>query len=194
MPQKTLKERMADANRKKGCIKDCDKPVRSLSFCHSHYGKWNRTGHPLGIQRVAHGEAVSGKESREWQAWMGMRKRCRNEKHPAWKNYGGRGITVCESWYLSYDEFLKDMGRCPDNCTLDRKDNDGNYEPDNCRWAHRGIQQTNRRYVILAENDVRAIRARYDSGEPVSTIALDYPTAYHNVYNAATRKTWNWLE
>lgn len=194
MTQRTLKERMADANRERCCIKGCDKPVRSLAFCTVHYSKWDRTGHPLGVKRIAHGESVAGKETREWQSWMAMRKRCRNENHPAWKNYGGRGITVCEPWYLSFEEFLEDMGRCPDDCTLDRIDNDGNYEPGNCRWAHRGIQQTNRRYVILTEPDVHDIRARYGGGEPVSSIAPDYPTTYHNVYNAATRRTRAWLK
>jgi len=81
----------------------------------------------------------------EYKAWADMKQRCLNPKHPAWKNWGGRGIRVCDSW-LNYPSFLADMGRKPSpDLTLDRRENDGHYEPGNCRWATRLEQVHNRR-------------------------------------------------
>ena len=92
-----------------------------------------------------HGEARRGKLTREYNAYKGMKERCSNPGHKAWKNYGGRGVAICERWALSFENFLSDMGRCPPKLTLDRKNNDGNYEPDNCRWATAREQRMNQR-------------------------------------------------
>lgn len=74
-----------------------------------------------------------------------MRQRCLNPNNSRYSEWGGRGITVCERW-ASFDNFLADMGEVPSpQHTLDRLDPDGNYEPDNCRWATRSEQQRNRR-------------------------------------------------
>jgi len=82
----------------------------------------------------------------EYRIWSGIKQRCLNPKIPWWKNYGGRGIQVCERWLQSYKAFLADMGRRPaPHLSIDRRDNDGNYEPGNCRWATRSEQQRNKR-------------------------------------------------
>jgi hypothetical protein len=80
-----------------------------------------------------------------YRSWKGMLQRCSNPNHVAWKNYGGRGIRVCEQWINSFEAFLSDMGERPAGKTLDRKDNDGNYEPSNCKWSTKGEQALNRR-------------------------------------------------
>lgn len=81
----------------------------------------------------------------EYTAWANMKKRCNNPNHPQWNNYGGRGIKVCERWNL-FDNFLKDMGRKPNpSFTLERRDNDLGYFPENCLWASRLDQTINRR-------------------------------------------------
>lgn len=96
-----------------------------------------------------HGES---NKSKEWNAWASMMQRCHNPKNKRFYSHGGRGIKVCERWMDSYENFLKDMGRAPtEKHSLDRKDNDGNYEPSNCKWSTKKEQANNTRRNIRVE-------------------------------------------
>lgn len=123
--------------------------------------------------------------------WRSMIQRCYNHKSTHFKDYGGRGIEVCSRW-RKFDNFLIDMGPIPEGLTLDRHpDNNGNYEPGNCRWATWEEQQNNRRNTVIIEYDNRrlslsqwarvtgisrhSIRWRIRSGWPLH-LALTLPT------------------
>jgi hypothetical protein len=80
----------------------------------------------------------------EYLSWNSMRQRCCNPNALNYENYGGRGIEVCERWQL-FENFVADMGKRPENHSLDRIDNDKGYEPGNCRWATRKEQSSNTR-------------------------------------------------
>lgn len=92
-----------------------------------------------------HGHTANHKVSREYRSWQGMKKRCLDTSHKWYKNYGGRGITICDNWLNSFETFLLDMGERPSKFTLDRIDVNGNYEPGNCRWASWQTQARNKR-------------------------------------------------
>lgn len=92
------------------------------------------------------GTQMEAQFPKEYKAWKNMKDRCYNPNTPQWKDYGGRGIKVCDSWREDFWEFLHDMGACPaGDHSLDRINNGGDYTSSNCRWATRSEQNSNRR-------------------------------------------------
>lgn len=99
-------------------------------------------------RKARHGHATR-REGRTptYCVWQAMRRRCLQPNAKHYKDYGGRGIAICERW-MKYENFLADMGECPEGLTLERKNNDGNYEPTNCRWATPLEQMNNQRKTV----------------------------------------------
>lgn len=102
-----------------------------------------------GKENATHGASVIREDGEkrldpEYQVWSSMRNRCNNPQHQSYKRYGGRGISVCKEWDESYEAFLRDIGPRPSlKHSIDRRNNDGNYEPSNCRWATKSEQSRN---------------------------------------------------
>ena len=93
---------------------------------------------------ITHGRSKDG----VYWVWRGMIKRCHSKTNKGYKKYGGRGISVCERWH-KFENFLSDMGDPAGNLSIDRIDVNGDYEPNNCRWATSEVQGNNRRTNIV---------------------------------------------
>lgn len=95
-----------------------------------------------------HGHCLENKNTTTYRVYHGMLSRCYNEKLNNYHRYGGRGVRVCGRWLESFENFLSDMGERPEGKSLDRIDNNGNYELSNCRWSTPYEQQQNQRQTI----------------------------------------------
>jgi hypothetical protein len=105
------------------------------------------------LQRsLKHGHAHRGKHHSAYGIWAAMRSRCELTTHHKYPIYGGRGIKVCDRWQ-AFENFLADMGERPHGTSIDRINNDGNYEPTNCRWATNRQQSRNQRVNVMVEMD-----------------------------------------
>jgi hypothetical protein len=124
------------------CVCDCGKEL-IVQGSHLIDGHTQSCG-CLNKERTSEASIVHGLTgSSEYGAWSRMKDRCFNKNNPDYSRYGGRGITVCDRWKDSFENFYEDMGSCPEGTSLDRIDNNGNYEPANCRWATQLTQMNN---------------------------------------------------
>jgi hypothetical protein len=158
----------------------------------------------VGLSCRAHGESWRQHQTPEYRTWAGMRARCRNEKLHSFQYYGGRGIRVCDRWRDSFEAFLADMGRRPSsNHSIDRINNDGNYEPGNCRWATRAQQAQNRRnnprpivgslnsWAKLTEDTVREARRLRQVGFSFGRLARKFAVAKSTMQAAIKGQKWS---
>lgn len=110
----------------------------------------------------------------EYRAWQGMKDRCYNPNCKGYKNYGGRGIKVCDRWF-EYSNFLEDMGRKPTSKhTLERVNNNGDYDPLNCAWRLRKWQSRNRRNVKMTVAKAREVRMQFNKGYTQKDLAIEF--------------------
>lgn len=124
----------------------CPKLSFASSLCATHYQRLRRTGSMYRNKNTKDGLTFRQQHPKEYSAWIRMRNRVLDKNGEKYHRYGGRGIKICDRWLESFPSFYKDMGDKPDGeyISLDRIDNDGDYEPDNCRWATPKEQQNNR--------------------------------------------------
>lgn len=103
-----------------------------------------------------HKHCAGRKQSKTYMCWYAMKQRCWYEKHVSYAAYGGRGIKVCESW-LTFENFLADMGEKPEGTQLDRIDCNGNYEPSNCRWVSPSSNLKNKRNRAIVQSEAPGV-------------------------------------
>lgn len=113
----------------------------------------------LRAKMLVHGHSTKTRTSPEYYSWANMIQRCENPNNNRYKDYGGRGIKVCERW-KSFKHFLQDMGPRPVRHTLDRKDNAVGYNPDNCKWSTTRDQNLNRRKVQDLQEEINKLKAQ----------------------------------
>lgn len=119
----------------------------------------------------------------EYRAWTEMKRRCYDSSRIGYKNYGARGIAVCKEWIDSFENFYSDMGKRPDNTSLDRIDNNGDYCPDNCRWATAVEQNVNKRNTTNVTYKGETL--------PLSEWAKKLGVNYQTFYSRIKRYSWD---
>ncbi len=105
----------------------------------------HEAGRRMGEANAAHQHCIDGAHSPTYNIWRGMKKRCHNITDRSYFRYGARGISVCDRWLNSFAAFLEDMGERPIGRSIERRNNCGNYEPNNCYWATLEQQGRNKR-------------------------------------------------
>jgi hypothetical protein len=126
-----------------------------------------------------------------YKVWKEMRARCNRQSHARFHNYGGRGIFVCDTWNMSFEAFVKDVGSDykPD-LQLDRINNNGNYEPGNTRWVDAKTNVRNSRIIKIDAQDAGAIKSMLVFGSTQSEIARDFGISKGIVSDIGRNRTW----
>lgn len=134
------------------CECDCG-TVKEVASADLKSGRTNSCGC---ILRDRKGTTFNGIHQREYRSWSAMKQRCYYAKHNEYHRYGGRGISMCDSWRESFSNFYADMGNCPDGFSIDRIDNNGDYCPSNCKWSGAVEQSSNTSRNVNVEYEGRA--------------------------------------
>ena len=173
--------------KKKCSVKDCNKEVHAKGYCIKHYTRYLKYGSVHTTLRMQHGMS----HYKEYKTWDCMKERCYNKKHDSYKYYGGRGIKVCDRWKNNFLAFYKDMGKRPFlTAQIDRINNDGDYEPSNCRWLSGEENTRKRSNAKLTIEEVTAIRESHSQGTSRKEIALAYSISLPMVHCIIHNMRW----
>lgn len=128
--------------------------------------------------------------TRIYEVWCQMKGRCTNPNTSHYECYGGRGITICDRWINSFENFYADMGDIPDGMSIDRIEVNGNYEPSNCRWASKPAQAQNTRATKLSMEKAREIRRARAAGETFSSLAKRFGVSEGSIGFVLKNEQW----
>jgi len=170
---------------------NCSECGTQFQVVKSHAARVARQGRRLYCGRACFRSSRAVSDIKLYRVWHSMRQRCGNPKSPAYHCYGGRGIKVCDRWVKSFSDFCEDMGPKPSpKHTVERIDNDGDYEPDNCCWATRTEQGRNRAYVKLTAADAVEIKTLLASGSKQHVLASKFGVSRSTIAHIATERNW----
>jgi hypothetical protein len=155
---------------KKGSTKSC--------------GCWNKE--LISKRSKTHGKT----ETPTYKIWIGIKTRCYNQKNKTFKYYGMRGIKMCPRWKNNFMNFLKDMGNHPKGMSIDRINNDGNYEPNNCRWTIQKYQNRNSHWAKLSEEKANEIKILNHQGISRKVLAKKYKVGIGAIACVLNNQTW----
>lgn len=162
-------------------VDDCNEKYYGIGLCSRHYTRFKRYGDVNKINNAQDGRTFHPLYS----TYRKMIERCYSKSCSAYDNYGGRGITICESWMgvYGFNSFVKDMGEKPTSQhSIDRIDNDKGYSPENCRWATKSEQCYNRRPFTNAVTPYKGVHPR-SNGKWMSRIRVDGKSVHLAIHN-----------
>ncbi len=172
-------------------VDGCEGKHEGLGYCYKHYIRFKKYGdHTISHKPMKPTERHGLRKVPEYGVWDAMIQRCTNPNNKKYHRYGGRGITVCDRWRNSFQAFYTDMGQRPfPKAQIDRVNNNGNYEPNNCKWVTSAYnnQHTSRTKLSIAK--AREIRKSYGV-KTARELSKKYDIAIQNIYEILHNRIW----
>lgn len=166
------------ASKRKCCVENCERKHIAKGYCDKHYRRYLKHGNPKTSKRNNHGLV----KTKEYSIWASIIQRCTNPKNIDYKNYGGRGINIYNEWknnFTSFYNYLENViGLKTEGMSLDRINNDGNYEPGNIRWANSVTQARNRRIRSNNKSGYTGVHFCKKTNKYISLISINRKQVY----------------